>query len=286
MSRCEIWLIKRFDIRMGSMEASNPYVPTQVRYLSPSWGATTELPRIFDRDSRRANTERVDVLVRDARAIAEEINVDVNGFELFEYTSPISDFDDSNAVTDVYRPAIAEFVRKLTGASELFITNHLIRTEDKSDFNKAYARFVHCDYSLKTARSASLNLLKNRNLNIDAYENAEFAWFNTWQPFDHPVQENPLAVLDASTIQEGDIVDYVYGGTGKSSTSSMPLRRERHQFYYYKDMQPDEVLLIKQLDTREGRTGVSPHTSFIDPTSPIDALPRRSIEVRMMAVFE
>ena len=267
------------------MEASHQYVPTQVRYLAPSWGKTNELPRIFDRDSRRANTEKVDVLVRDARVVVDEISLDVNGFELFEYRSPISEFGNTKAVTDVYRPAIAEFVRQLTGASEVFITNHLIRTEDKSDFNKAYARFVHCDYSLTTARSASLNLLKNRNLNIDTYESAEFAWFNTWQPFDHPVQENPLAVLDASTIQEGDIVDYVYGGTGKSSTSSMPLRRDQHQFYYYKDMRPDEVLLIKQLDTRSDRARVSPHTSFIDPTSPSDALPRRSIEVRMMAVF-
>ena len=271
---------------MSAMEASNQYVPTQVRYLAPSWGETNELPRIFNRDSRRANTEKVDVLVRDARAIADEISLDVNGFELFGYRSPISDFGDSEAVTEIYRPAIAEFVRDLVGANEVFITNHLIRTEDKSDFNKAYARFVHCDYSLKTARSASLNLLKNRNLDVDAYDNAEFAWFNTWQPFDHSVQENPLAVLDASTIQEGDIVDYVYGGTSKSSKSSMPLRRERHQFYYYKDMRPDEVMLIKQLDTRSGRAGVAPHTSFIDPNSPNDALPRRSIEVRMMAVFE
>ena len=271
---------------MQSMEARNQLVPTQVRYLAPSWGETDELPRIFDRDSRRANTEKVEVLVRNAREIADSLRLDVNGFELFEYVSPISDFEDPKSVTEIYQPAIAEFVQKLIGADEVFITNHLIRTEDKSDFNKAYARFVHCDYSQKTARSASINLLKNRNLDENAYENAEFAWFNTWQPFDHPVQENPLAVLDASTIQEGDIVDYVYGGTGKSSTSSMPLRREQHQFYYYKDMRPDEVLLIKQLDTRSGRAGVSPHTSFIDPTSPIDALPRRSIEVRMMAVFK
>lgn len=270
---------------MAAMEVTNKFVSTQVRYLSPKWGETNELPRIFDRDSRRANTEKVDVLVRNARKIADKIHLDVNGFELFEYRSPITDFENAKAVTDVYRPAIAEFVRKLIDAGEVFVTNHLIRTEDKSDFNKAYARFVHCDYSLETARTASLNLLKNRNLDVDSYKNAEFAWFNTWQPFDHPVQQNPLAILDASTIHDGDIVDYVYGGRGKSIKSSMPLRREEHQFYYYKDMMPNEVLLIKQLDTRSGFAAVSPHTSFIDPNSPTDALPRRSIEVRIMAVF-
>ena len=267
------------------MNVASQFVPTQVRYLAARWGETNELPRIYDRDSRRANTEKVDVLVRNARDIADKISVDVNGFELLDYTSPITDFEDADDVTEVYRPAIAEFVRSVTGADEVFITNHLIRTEDKSDFNKAYARFVHCDYSLKTARSASLNLLKNRKLDVSQYEEAEFAWFNTWQPFDHPVQENPLAVLDASTIQEDDIVDYIYGGTGKSNTSSMPLYSEDHQFYYFKNMLPNEVILIKQLDTRAGRSRVSPHTSFIDPDSPSNALPRRSIEVRMMAVF-
>ena len=270
---------------MVSMNLVSEFVPTQVRYLTERSRATNELPRIYNRESRRAITEKVDVLVRNARDIAETISIDVNGFELFDYMPPITDFKDANSVSEVYRPAIAEFVRNLTGASEVFITNHLIRTEDKSDFNKAYARFVHCDYSLKTARSASLNLLKNRKLDISQYENAEFAWFNTWQPFDHPVQQNPLAVLDAATIQEGDIMDYVYGGRGSSTKSSMPLYRESHQFYYYKNMLPNEVLLIKQLDTRSDRSAVSPHTSFVDPESPVDALPRRSIEVRMMAVF-
>ena len=277
--------IRNFDTRMNLMDKANQSVSTQVRYLADSWRQADKTPRIYDRDSRRANTEKVDVLVRNARDVADTIRLDVNGFELFEYASPIADFEDADSVTEVYRPAIAEFVQEVTGASSVFVTNHLIRTEDKSDFNTAYARFVHCDYSLKTARSVSLNLLKNRKLDLNQFEDAEFAWFNTWQPFDHPVEQNPLAVLDGSTIQDGDIVDYVYGGTGKSNTSSMPFYRKEHQFYYFKNMLQSEVLLIKQLDTRSDRTCVSPHTSFFDPTSPTDALPRRSIEVRMMAVF-
>lgn len=268
------------------MSATYQTVPTQVRYLASQWSNTDELPRIFDRDSRRSSTEKHDVLVRDARPMASAIRLDANGFELFKFRSPVSDFDDADKVTDVYHPAVAAFVKETTGADEIYVTHHLIRTEDKSDFNKAYARFVHCDYSMATARSASLNLLKNRNIDTKPYENAEFAWYNSWQPFDNPVQQNPLALLDAETIRVGDIVDYEYGGNGKKSKSSMPVYRDDHQFYYYSDMTLDEVLLIKQLDSREGRAPVSPHTSFVDPDSPVDAPPRRSIEVRMMAVFK
>ena len=270
---------------MMGMDTASQLVPTQVRYLTDDWRGSSKLPRIFDRDSRRAVTSKIDVQVRDARDLPSSMRLEVNGFELVRFKSPIQDFGDANAISETYRPAIGEFVRQQTGAAEVFITNHLIRTEDKSNFNNAYARFVHCDYSLATARSASLNLLKNRNQELSQYEDADFAWLNTWQPFDNPVQQNPLALLDAKTIQEGDIVDYEYGGTGKKSISSMPMYRKEHQFYYYRDMQPDEVLLIKQLDTRPEHAIVAPHTSFVDPDSPVDALPRRSIEVRMLVVF-
>ena len=51
-------------------------------------------------------------------------------------------------------------------------------------------------------------------------------------------------------------------------------------------MRTDEVLIIKQLDSDATRAVYTPHTSFDDPTSPPDAPPRRSIETRVMCVFE
>ena len=270
---------------MNAIKKLGDSVPTQVRYLSNEWRDSSVRPRIFDRNSRRSITDKIDVLVQDARNLAEVKQLDTNGFELRSFVSPITNFNDSALVSDQYHPAIAEFVKRSVAADEIYVTHHLIRTEDKSDFNKAYARFVHCDYDMASARSASINLLANRGIDTTKYENSEFAWYNSWQPFDNPVEQNPLALLDASTIRAGDIVPYEYGGNGKSSTSSMPTYSEGHQFYYFDNMVPTEVLLIKQLDTRQGKAAVAPHTSFIDPNSKADALPRRSIEVRMMAVF-
>ena len=267
------------------MSVQGEQFTTQVRYLSSKWRDTEETPRIFDRESRRANTEIHHVQIQNARSRGDEISLEDNGFQLFEFQAPIQDFTDSKLVTDRYHPAIKAKLQEISGADEVFITHHLIRTEDKSDFNKAYARFLHCDYSLATARSASLNLLRNRQIDTAPYEDADFAWYNTWQPFDHPVEQNPLTVIDASTIVKEDIVDYIYGGYGKSSKSSIPMYNPAHQFYYYSHMTPEEVLLIKQLDTRVDCANVSPHTSFILPDAATDTLPRRSIEVRMMAVF-
>jgi hypothetical protein len=48
-------------------------------------------------------------------------------------------------------------------------------------------------------------------------------------------------------------------------------------------MRTDEALLLKCFDTRtDGTARFAPHTAFVDPTTPADAPPRESIEVRTL----
>ena len=260
-------------------------VETQVRYLNDEWRHRSGLPSIGDRESRRANTSKHSVFVRDARTKRDALSLDVNGFVLVDHAPTVMDFSDENAVKSSYYSEIEQLTRDVSGADEVFITNHLVRTEDKSNFNNAYARFLHCDYSLEDPRSASLKSLESRNLKRADYETANFAWYNSWQPFDHEARANPLAVIDATTLADKDIVDYYYTGNNASNRSSMPLFNPHHELWYFDRMRTDEVLFIKQLDTREGHAQACPHTSFDDPSVPENAPPRRSIEVRMLAVF-
>jgi hypothetical protein len=56
-----------------------------------------------------------------------------------------------------------------------------------------------------------------------------------------------------------------------------------HQWYYVPEMQRDEALLLKIADTKtDRRARFMPHTSFTDPTTPPDAFPRESIELRTL----
>ena len=53
--------------------------------------------------------------------------------------------------------------------------------------------------------------------------------------------------------------------------------------YVASEMTPDEALLLKCYDSAtDGRTRFGPHTAFIDPTTPADAAPRESIELRTL----
>lgn len=61
----------------------------------------------------------------------------------------------------------------------------------------------------------------------------------------------------------------------------------RHRWRYYPLMGREEALLIKGFDSREdGRARWALHTAFNDPTSPADAAPRQSIEVRAAVLFD
>ncbi|MXY55601.1 MAG: hypothetical protein F4029_08015 [Gammaproteobacteria bacterium] len=258
-----------------------------VRYLNAEWRDRSEIPVVGDRESRRANTSKHPVEIHDARGglARGDLTLDVNGFALLRHASAVRDFRDDEEVRRIYYPEVVALAQRATGAREVVVTQHVVRTEDTSDFNRAYARFLHCDYTLGDPRGLAERALARRDLDGNDYSTSEFAWFNSWQPFDHAVERNPLAVVDASTVNAEDVLDYHYTGYGQKGKSAMPLPSPHHRFYYVRRMQTDELLFIKQLDTRQGLSKVCPHTSFDDPGSPDDARPRRSIEVRMMAVF-
>lgn len=263
-------------------------VEAEVRYLNAEWRDRAEVPVVGDRETRRANTTKHRVVVHDARTglASGEIDLDTNGFALLRHESAVREFRDDEEVRRVYYAEIVALVRAATGAAEVLITQHVVRTEDTSDFNKAYARFLHCDYTLHDPRDTARRALSRHGFALADYADREFAWYNAWQPFDHAVEKNPLTMVDASTVDLDEVLDYHYTGYGATGRSAMPLYNPDHRFYYVPRMATNELLLMKQLDTRVGRSTLCPHTSFDNPASAEDAPPRRSIEVRMMAVFD
>tara|TARA_B100000519_G_scaffold151413_1_gene132348 strand:+ start:385 stop:1176 length:792 start_codon:yes stop_codon:yes gene_type:complete len=258
-------------------------VHTEVRYLKPELRHATTPPDIGDRESRRANTVKRTVQIHDARSRSDAVALEANGFVLESHTPAVKDFYTKAEVESVYYPEMHALLRRVTGADKVYTTQHVVRTENTSDFNLAYARFVHTDYSLKKPRKTAEKLLKERGENADQY--SHFAWYNTWQPIERRVYQNPLAVIDATSLESDDIVDYYYTGYGKKTLTSMPVENPAHRFYYFSQMRPNEVLIIKQLDTRAEMASCCPHTSFVDPDVAGDVPGRRSIEVRQLCAF-
>lgn len=259
----------------------------KVRFLHPKWRDHRERPEIGSRETRHAATEARTIAIRDARPLAREgaLDLEITGFVLVENRSAVTDFYDPKTVESVYYPEVEIQIRALTGAADVFFLEHLIRTENPPTFNDAYARFLHCDFSPRNAHAATLEVLRERGLTLKPGRDWEFAWYNSWQPIEREVQQNPLTVLDASTAKASDFGEYRYTGDGGDNPSIMPYWAPQHRLYYFPTMQTHEMMIFKQRETRAGRGLPSAHTAFYDGSAPEDALGRRSIETRMICAF-
>ena len=106
---------------------------------------------------------------------------------------------------------------------------------------------------------------------------------NLWRPIRGPLRDSPLAMADGTTIAPEDLVasDLIYPNR-RGETYSVKYNPD-HRWFYFPEMTPDEALLLKCYDSAtDGRTRFGPHTAFVDPTTPDDAAPRESIEVRTL----
>ena len=177
-------------------------------------------------------------------------------------------------------------VQQLVGADKVFVTHHLLRTEETSDFLRAYARFAHCDYDIADPASNRKRALADRREALDASRHWEFAWYNTWQPIDRAAIKNPLALIDARSIDPDDIVPYYYAGSYAAGKGSIPLFNPNLRLCYFPRMTEEEVLLIKGWDSDDRRARFTPHSAFNPPEIRDDTPPRESIEVRTYIVIE
>ena len=273
--------------QISQINQAKKSVTAKVRYVDRIWKERAESPRIGSRESRRAATSFYEVQISDARQRISEgtADLDRSGFTLDGNVTAIKNFRDDGEVSRVYHEEMKSLVCRVVGAHSAYVLNHLVRTEMPIDFNDGYARFVHCDYNMRTLDKLAGDVLGRHGVEIK--NNWRFAFYNTWQPFDNPVGNNPLAFIDWESLPEEDVIDYYYTGRDQEGgLVAAPVHNPSHRFCYFSDMSTQEVLVMKQLDSRPGRSQYCPHTSFDYPTDLQGPLPRRSIETRLVAVFE
>lgn len=104
---------------------------------------------------------------------------------------------------------------------------------------------------------------------------------NVWRPI-KTVQRDPLAVALASSVRPEDLVPVglIYP-TRRGETLGVRYSAGQ-QWFFKKNMRPNEVILIKCYDSKsDGRAVAVPHSAFEDPTG-LEGEARESIEVRAL----
>jgi hypothetical protein len=180
-----------------------------------------------------------------------------------------------------------ELLMNVTGAHDAVpFPFYQVRSKNPQHFFDAYSLYIHCDYSPGYLHKLAQNIINGSGNDI-SYPSTEwdFAFYNFWRPIIGTVQKDPLVIMDASTLERADIIDYHPTPEGESGRAAVPLFNPEQRFFYVPQMRTDEVLVLKQLDSRAQRAMVAPHTSFQDPTAAPGAPERQSIDIRFMCVF-
>ncbi|MDI5933519.1 CmcJ/NvfI family oxidoreductase [Halomonas kalidii] len=231
-----------------------------------------------------AEQEAREVTLYNGRPLADGLSLDKQGFELHRRATAVDDLYDDASVESAYYAEVEALIRELTGASRVVIFDHTRRSDAEQRDIRGPACRVHNDYTEHSGPERIRDVLGRDE--AAALEAVPVAQINLWRPIRGPVKRSPLALLDASTLDPGDLLatDLVYPDR---RGEIYHLAYHPHQrWYYFPDMRRDEALLIKGYDSRrDGRARFTPHTAFQDPTTPPGAPPRESIEVRTLAFF-
>jgi hypothetical protein len=100
------------------------------------------------------------------------------------------------------------------------------------------------------------------------------------------VQREPLAIADARSIGMKELFPSSRVYPDRVGEVYHCAYNPEHRWYYFPNMQRHEAVVFKTFDSiKDGRARWTAHTAFDDPTSPPDAPPRESIEMRTLAFF-
>ncbi len=236
--------------------------------------------------ARSGRYSKFPVVIHDARAIADDLSLDRQGFVVVNQQSAVGDFYSDREVREVYYPEVEKLVRQSTGAARVLVFDHNVRCRPLAKQHQKGVqepvKVAHNDYTLKSGPQRVRDLM-----GADAQEllARRFAVINVWRPICARVEESPLAICDARTIEPGDLVlhDLIY--RDRMGEVYSLAYNAAHKWYYFPQMRKNEVMLIKCYDSRPDVARFTAHSAFDDPTSAPDATPRESIEVRTLAFF-
>jgi hypothetical protein len=234
--------------------------------------------------------ERLPMRVTNARAVAPAPTLEREGFELVRHRSAITDYRDPGE-GERHIAEIRELLLAVSGADAVAVTPRgVLRFSERSSEsgrldNSRPARFVHVDVSDATAVVFATQANPHPERGV-----RRFCQYNVWRAFSPPPQDAPLAVCDARSVEPADLVpaDAVFDvrDAPEWTFEALVVRgNPRHRWFYFRDMNRDEVLVFKANDSDRSRSHCVPHVAVDDTGCAPGTPPRASIEMRGTAFW-
>jgi hypothetical protein len=227
------------------------------------------------------------VTIENGRRFADRFLLDRNGFRFVHHDTKVADFFNEDEIRRVYYPEMEALIKAESGAARVFVFDHTLRTADdelrESRQIREVVRRVHNDYTEWSGPQRVRDLLPQE---AEQLLSRRFAIVQVWRPIRHPVETFPLAICDAKSLSPDDLVVSERRYPNRVGQTYAIKYNPRHHWYWFPRMRREEALVFKVYDSlNDGRARWTAHTAFDDPTSPKNARPRESIEIRTLAFF-
>ena len=266
-----------------------------------SYIETSVAPKIRVFPKKFGKTERVPekrekVNIYDCRLMRNNLDLDIEGFELHQIPTEFNDFYNSEEVIRRYYPEVESEMEQRLSAFKVIVFDHNVRCQVKADSGQDGVREpvdgAHNDYTLSSGPRRIKEILEDNGLSTLLSKRC--ALVNFWRPIRGPVEDFPLAICDAQTTTLADFIPTTIEHYQESDLTSPSLVGEiysfkhnpNHRWFYAPKMTPDEVILLKCFDSgTNGQASFTGHTGFLNPNLPKKFTPRESIEARTLVVY-
>lgn len=227
------------------------------------------------------------VTITDARPLIGQLDLDRHGFELVEQHSRLDRLEQDESARDAYLAELAAFVGEKMGSDCVHMLQVAVRTVDgEKTGGREPVRFAHCDHPEESWRVYAAMAMGAEE--ADRRLKGRWMVLNLWRGL-RPVESWPLAICNGSSVDARDFeTTLTYDKPNGTPTpfKGRPLRYSpNHQWHYFPQMRPDEMIVFKQFDSADMPARWAPHSAIIDPNTPADAAPRASIEARALVCF-
>lgn len=254
-----------------------------------------------------------EVVIRDGMPFREDFELDLHGFMIGKTPTAVTDFHDKEMVDRLYEREVEADVMRRTGADKCVARGWMIRTSaDLSERAKQKAENyqhtggvqppageAHVDLNTPTAQRAAQDTYEKHFPEGPGY--TRFLITSYWRTFSPPPQDVPLALCDGRTsfmgeeksntlfivdeFPEGDELTRPIAGEEEMIAASILSYHPGHRWWYFQNMEREDILLFKFHDSDHSRTWRCPHSAFVDGSAK-NANIRESIEVRSIAFWE
>ena len=232
-----------------------------------------------------------EVVIHDGWPKAQEFAIDKHGFALKGFKTSHDDWQNEELTRDKFYKEVVEFLKKETGCSRVLVFDHTIRTaanaqkkltQETNTSQRAPVMLVHCDYTSESAPIRIRQLLPDE---ADELLRRRCAFVNVWKPIHNVVEERPLAMCDVTTSPVDDFFKLHLRYRDRDGENYVMRHSDRHQWYYFPKMTPEQVILLKTYDSDESVARFVGHSAFDDPTTREGAPMRESVEIRTICFW-